>query len=135
MRDRAEVVEELAEQIPSAFARHRRGAEQEIARFGDGILQQKPIAVRAHVAEAFVGRRAGTVVGVCRGREPALVDAAAMPAERVQIVGVQPQPPARNHEGARHPRGLEAERAASSVERGFDVRALHNQCSIGMPKQ
>ena len=72
------------------------GAEQQIAGRLDRVLQEEALAVaEPHVAEAFVGRRARAVVGVRRRREPPLVDAAAMPAERVQIVGVQLEAPPR----------------------------------------
>src|SRR5205814_9157241 len=81
VRNRPEVVEELAQQVPAALARHRRRTEQQIARLVDRLLQQESGAAGAHVAQALVGRRAGSVVGVGRRREPALVDAAAMAAE------------------------------------------------------
>ena len=87
MRDRPHVVEELAEQVPALLALHHGRPEQQVARRVDGVLEQEAAAVvEPDVAQAFVGRRARSVVGVGRRREPALVDAAAVAAERVQVV-------------------------------------------------
>ena len=109
MRDRSHVVEELAEEVPPLFPLHRFLAEQQVAGLLDRFLQQEATARRAaDVAEAFVRGRAGTVVGIGGRREPAFVDAAAMRAESVEIIGMKPQPPAGMHERARHPAGLEA---------------------------
>ena len=117
MRNRSHVVEKLAEQIPSALALHRRRAEQQIAAFVDERLEQHARAVlRPHVAQPFVVRGPRAVRRVCRRREPALVDAAAVRAERVEIVGMQPKPPARNHERARHPARFEPENAGACVD-------------------
>jgi hypothetical protein len=89
MRNRPEVVEELAEQVPAAVARHDRRSDQQIAGFLDRRFQQKPLAgVEMDVAEPLVRRRARSVVGIGRRREPPLVDAAAMSAQRIEIVGV-----------------------------------------------
>ena len=98
------------------------GAEQQIAGRLDRLLQQEALAVvEPDVAEALVGRRARAVVGVGRRREPALVDAAAMAAERIEIVGVQLAAAAGNHEGARHPARLEPQDAAAGVDRILTV--------------
>src|ERR1700722_9248449 len=51
VRNRTQVVEELAKQVPSLFALHHNGAEQQITRRLDGILQEKFLAlVRLNVA-------------------------------------------------------------------------------------
>jgi hypothetical protein len=65
MRNRAEVVEELAEQVPPFLTLHHVGADQQIARFFDGLFQQKSLAVAdTNIAEPFVGRSAGPIVSV-----------------------------------------------------------------------
>ena len=108
MGNRSHVVEELAEQVPSTFVLHGRRPEQEIAALVDERLEQHAGAVfRPHVAQSFVVRCPGTVRGVRRRGEPALVDAAAVCPEGVQIVGMQPEPPAGDHERARDPARLE----------------------------
>src|SRR6185369_11779944 len=104
MRDRPEVVEELAQQVPAAFALHHGRAKQQVARFVDERFEQEPRALSGpDVTEALVFRRSPPVGRVRRRREPSFVDAAAMSAERIEIVGMQFQPAARNQEGARHP--------------------------------
>jgi hypothetical protein len=128
VRDRAHVVEELAEQVPALLALHHRRSDQEIAGRVDGILQQKPRAVfEPHVTQALVGGGAGTVVGIGRRREPALVDAAAVAAKRVEIARVQLQPLAGDHERARHPARLEPQQALSGGNGVLDLRAIDHQ--------
>jgi hypothetical protein len=93
-----------------------RRPEQEIAALVDERLEQHAGAVlRPHVAQSFVVRCPGTVRCVRRRREPALVDAAAVRPERVQIVGMQPEPPAGDHERARDPARLEPQNAGAGV--------------------
>ncbi len=62
MRDGAHVVEELAEQIPSAFALHHVAAEQQIARRLDGVFQQEALF------SFEVGRSSGLHLPAWRGR-------------------------------------------------------------------
>ena len=77
MGNRPHVVEELAEQVPSAFALHRRVAEQQIAGFVDERLQEDaPAVCRPDVTQALVIGSAGAVRCMRRRREPTLVDAA-----------------------------------------------------------
>ena len=76
------------------------------------------------VAQPLVRRRARSVVGVGRRREPPLVDAAAMSAERIEIVGVQLEPPTGQHERARHPGWRQAKDAGAGVDR------VLNRCAI-----
>ena len=112
MRNRPQVVEELAEQVPALVARHHGGPEQQVAGRVDGVLQQQPSPVaQPHIAQPFVGRRAGAVVGVGRRREPPFVDAAAMPAERIEVVRVQLEAASGQHERAWDPGRLEAKDA------------------------
>ena len=124
VRNRAHVVEELAEQIPAAFARHDVLSQQQIAGLLDGVAQEEARAVRlTDVAQPLVGRRARTVVGVRRRRKPPFVDAAAVAAQRVQIVGMEFQTAAGNHERARHPARLETQDAGSGANRCFNLRS------------
>ena len=82
MRDRAEIVEELAEQVPALLALHHVGANQQIARFFDSLFQKEPLAIGdTNVAEPLVGRSSRSVIGVGRRRKPSLVDATAIPAD------------------------------------------------------
>jgi hypothetical protein len=68
VRDRPHVVEELAEQIPPALARHDVSANQQIAGAVNGVAQQETRAVhRPDVTQSLVGRCAGTVVSVGGG--------------------------------------------------------------------
>ena len=86
MRNRSHVVEELAEDVPAPLALHDGRAEQQIAGRFDGLPQLEAIAVRPDVAEALIGWRAWSIVGVGRGRKPPLVDAAPVATERIEIV-------------------------------------------------
>ena len=55
VRNRPHVVEELAEQIPSALALHHVGSDEQIARGLDRLLQQEsPAVAEPDVAEALV---------------------------------------------------------------------------------
>ena len=97
-------------------------AEQQIAGAIDGVAQEEARAVRLpDVAQPLVRRCAGTVVGVRRGREPPFVDAAAIAAERVEIVGMELETAAGDHERARHPARLEAQDAGSGANRRFNL--------------
>src|SRR6185295_19865838 len=78
------------------------------------------------VTEALVGRRARAVVRVRRGREPSLVDAAAMPSKRIQIVRVQFETAPGQHERTGHPRGLEPEDSRSGVDRFLNCRTIQH---------
>ena len=74
------------------------------------------------VTQAFVGR-AIFIGGGRGGGEPAFVDAAAVQAEGVEIVGMQLEAFARLEEGAGHPAGREAQQAAAVFERALDKGA------------
>ena len=58
-----------------------------------------------------------------------------MSAERVHVVGMQLQPPARNHERPWNPRRFQSQHARACVDRLVNSRPIHGQCSIGKPKQ
>ena len=97
---------------PPSLAHHV-GAQEQIAVALDGFLQQQLLAVKLDVAQAFVGRGERAVGGLGGGGEPALVDAAAMSAEDVEIARIEFQAPAGHQERARHPAGREAHDAFS----------------------
>ena len=84
--------------------------------------KREALAAGHDVAQAFV-RRAVVVGGGSGGGEPALVDAAAVQAEGVKIVGMQFEAFAGLEEGARHPAGRQAQQAAGFGEGGFDEAA------------
>ncbi len=89
------------------------------AALGHGLLQSKTLPARHDIAQPFVGR-AVLVGGRGGGGEPALVDAAAVQAEGVEIVGMELEPLARLQEGARHPARGQAQQPAALGQRGFD---------------
>ena len=76
------------------------------------------------VAQPFVGGRALVGGGGGRG-EPALVDAAAVGPERVEVLRGQLEPAARHQERARHPGRGEPQDALA----GFERRAGPQRCS------
>ena len=65
--------------------------------------------------------RFSLAAGVVRG-EPALVDAAAVQAVGVEIVGMKLEPLARLEERARHPARREAQQASTLVQGALDKR-------------
>ena len=98
-------------------------ADEAGAAFVDRLLQREALAADDHVAEALVGR-AVVVRGGSGGGKPPLVDAAAVQAEGVQVVGVQLQALARLEEGARHPAGCEAQEAAGAESSASTLAAV-----------
>ncbi len=118
MRNRAQVVEELAEQVPAAIARHDRRSDQQIAGFLD-----------RHLAAGTAGHRrdgrssAPRPAGVPGPLSAFVVDEnhrslmpPRCPPSAYEIVGVQFEPTARQHEGARHPRRRQAKDARAGVD-------------------
>ncbi len=88
VRDRAHVVEELRVDRPLLVLAPDGVADDVAAQFRHGVCEREALAGMNDVAEPFIGR--AVVVGGGRGRgEPALVDAAAVQAEGVEIVRVQ----------------------------------------------
>src|SRR6185312_378448 len=103
VRNRPHVVEEFAEQIPAAFARHR-GSEQIVPGNLNRFLQEKSRAIRmAHKAQSLELAGLRTVRRFGRRSEPALIDTTTMPAVRIKIIRMQLQAAPRNHKGSRHP--------------------------------
>jgi hypothetical protein len=49
-----------------------------------------------------------------------------MAAERIEVVGVQLEPSARQHEGAGHPGRLESEDAGAGVESLLNCGSIHH---------
>ncbi len=130
VRDGPEVVEELAEKVPALLAFDDVLAEQQIAGLIDRVLEQEARAVgQPHVAQALVGRGAGTVVGIGGRRKPPFVDPAAMTAERIHIIRVQLEPASRHHEGAGNPARFQPEETAAGVERLLNLGAIEHQSS------
>ena len=122
VRDGAEVVEELAQHVPSAVGRHDAGPEKLVADRLDGFLEQDlfrlgAVAVRGDdVGESFVLGRSGAVVGVCRGGEPAFVDTAPMRTESVDVAGMQFQAAPGHQKRSGHPAGGETYDALTSAQ-------------------
>ena len=54
-----------------------------------------------------------------------------MRAERVEIVGMQPQPPAGVHERARHPGGLEPKQPAARTDGVQNLRSIEHAIPYG----
>ena len=84
-----------------------------------------PFVVRAIVVRGFGG-----------GGEPALVDAAAVESERVQIIGVEFQPFAGLQKGARHPARGESQqspgRGKGAFHQGFDIAGAGGEIVFGL---
>jgi hypothetical protein len=125
VRNRPEVVEELAEEIPAVLSLHDVGANQQIASFLDGFLQQEPFPVpEMDVTEALVGRRSRTVISIGRGREPSFVDTAAIAAKRVVIVWMQSETTSWKHERSGHPGRLETEQPSAGIYGILNLRSV-----------
>jgi hypothetical protein len=132
VRNRPEVVEELAEEIPAVLSQHHVGANQQIASFLDGLLQQEPFpAPEMDVTETFVSRRSRTVISIGRGREPSFVDTAAIATKRVVIVWMQSETTSRKHERTGHPGRLETEQPSAGCSGILNLRSVGH---IGVPE-
>src|ERR1041385_8046549 len=92
MSNRATIVEQLSENLPTGFTD-----------LLERIAQQRASAVVIDVTETFVFERAGTIVSLSDGAQPALIDSTALWAECVQILRVQFQTASRHIERAGHP--------------------------------
>ena len=78
------------------------------------------LAVDGDVAESLVLRRSGSVVGIGRRGEPALVDAAAVGAEGVEIARVQLQPASGHQKRSGNPAGRQPDKPVTGGEGVFD---------------
>jgi hypothetical protein len=89
VRDGAQVVKKLAQQIPSAFALHHVGAKQQVPGNFDRLFQKEfPAPLRPDVTQSLIGQSLWSVRSLGRRGKPALVNAAAVAAERVEIIRV-----------------------------------------------
>src|SRR5262249_36153194 len=104
VRDRPEVVEKLAVNGPALVALPDGRADQAFPLHLDGVAQREgALALVNDVAESFI-KRSALVGGRCRRGEPALVDAATMRSQGVDILRSELDAAPRHQEPARHPR-------------------------------
>jgi hypothetical protein len=104
MRDWAKVVEELAEQVPAAFALHNIRTEQKVPGDPNRIFQQKFASPGGmYIAQAFIRRGVWAIGGLCSRGKPSFVNAAAMRTKGVQVIRMKLQPAPRNHERTGNP--------------------------------
>jgi hypothetical protein len=123
MGNRSHIVEELGVDGP-ALVLVPHFLPDEAGAFGHHRFQQgEAFAIVDHVAEAFVVR-AVVVAGFRSGREPALVDAAAMRAQGVIIVGMELKALAGHQEGSGHPARGQAEDAFARLDGGLHIGFL-----------
>ena len=111
VRDRTHVVEKLGVDGPLPIFLPDGGANKFGAEFGDGLLQREAHVVDDDVRETFVRRP--IIVRCFGGRsEPALVDAAAVKTECIEIIRVKLETFPGLQERAWHPARGEAQEAA-----------------------
>ena len=111
VRDRTHVVEKLGVDGPLLIFLPDGGANKFGAEFGDGLLQREAHVVDDDVRETFVRRP--IIVRCFGGRsEPALVDAAAVKTECIEIIRVKLETFPGLQERAWHPARGEAQEAA-----------------------
>jgi hypothetical protein len=103
VRDGAEVVEELAEEVPAAVFRHHGRAEKLITGGCNRLAELRALSMEIDVAEAFILRCAGAIIGPGSGREPAFVDASTVRAEGIEVARVEFQSTSGHQERTRHP--------------------------------
>ena len=116
--DGAHVVEKLAVDGPFLVLRPDRLADDLGAVGVDGVLEGEFVPFMDDVAQTFVRR--GVLVGRGgRGAEPALVDAASVGAEGVEVLAGELEAGAGHQKGTRDPGGREAEYPFA----GFEGRA------------
>jgi hypothetical protein len=96
-------------------------ADQRRAAVLHRLAQREALAAHHAVAQAFV-RHAAFVRRLGGGREPALVDAAAVRPVGIGVVRMQLEAQAGLEEGARHPGRRQAQQASRAGEFGFDLR-------------
>jgi hypothetical protein len=111
----AHVVEELRVHRPLLVARPKSLSDEFRARLRDRLAQRETLASNDAIRKSLVGR--AVVVGRfgCRTK-PTLVDAAAVEAEGVRVVGVQLDAQPRLQERARHPAWRESQEALRARE-------------------
>jgi hypothetical protein len=119
VRNRPHVVEELRVNRPARILLPNVFAHERCAAIGDSLAQREALSAHDAVAQAFV-RHAAFVGGFGGRSEPAFIDAAAIRAVGVRVVGMQLEAQPRLEKRARHPRGREAEQSARARDFGFD---------------
>ena len=130
MRNGPQVVEELAEHVPSAVLAITSAPRSSSPASATASLSSTRCPSIIDIAEAFVGWRARSVGGLRGGGEPALVDAAAMRAQRIEIAGSSfRRPPGIRKErgtqqGAKRKRPSFSRRASSTIC-VTDIAILH----------
>ena len=129
MRNRPQVVEKLAEHVPSAALAHHLRPQEFVSSGFDGFLQQPPLAAaEVDIAQPLVGRRSRTVGGVGGGREPALINSAAMRTQRIQIARIELKPPPRHEERAWHPAWRKSHNALARRESFLEKGGIRHNC-------
>ena len=120
----------LSKNLQSRFqppSRAMAGAEQLVSSDFDGVFQKKARAIGvADEAEAFELPGVGSVGGFGGRGEPALVNTAAMAAESVEVVGMQPKPATRDHKGSRNPVWFQPENSSSVADGVTDLRLVQH---------
>ena len=119
VRDRPHVIEEFRVDGPFAVFFPDGFADDGRAAIFDGLGEGEALVADDGVAEALVVG-AALVGGDGGGGEPAFVDAAAVQAVGVGVIGVEFDAEAGLEEGARHPGGGEAEETAGGGELGLN---------------
>ena len=128
MRNGSEVIEKLAEDIPSPLTRHHIGTEQVVPCDFHRILQQELLAVTGmYVTQAFVVTSQRSVRRLNCRREPSFIDAATLAAEGINVVRMKFQTPAGNEKITWHPTWFQpkdsgATRSALSERGAYDGR-------------
>ena len=102
VRDRPQVVEKLAVDRPALVGVPQIAADHLGAEDLDGVFERELVGAVHDVAESLVGG-CSLVGGRGRRGEPALVDAAAVGAQRVEVLACQLESAARHQERTRHP--------------------------------
>src|SRR5436309_9907985 len=80
----------------------------------------------ADEAQPFAFGGARPVGRFGRGSKPALIDSTPLAAKCVQVVGMESQPPSRNHEGARNPARLQSEDSFRCTDSIPNLRSIEH---------
>ena len=118
------VVEKLRIHRPAPVSAHQLVPDQIPAEYIDRLPQRElsanvPIS-RKHIAHAFIGRGQRPVHGRDDRREPAFLDRAPFGAQRIIVIGVQPEAKSRTAEPAGHKNRHKAENTLTLFECLFD---------------
>ena len=119
VRNWPHIVEKLGINRPLFVFLPKTVADDQPAAFRHRLLQSESLPARDDVAQSLV-RRPVFVGGGRGGREPSLVNAAPVQAERVEVVGMEFEAFAGLKERAWHPTRRQPQEAAALVQRGFN---------------